>query len=98
MNTFIPLRKDTLSKPHLSQLKEQKESSSLNSMTSSFRPTTKNDHSFKKMPESNVSLGSSDEEEIKNYEQKEKYYLRIQKPDDGEQSSSYHKLEYVGIV
>ena len=94
MNTFIPLRKDTLSKPHLSQLKEQKESSSLNSMTSSFRPT----HSFKKMPESNVSLGSSDEEEIKNYEQKEKYYLRIQKPDDSEQSSSYHKLEYVGIV
>lgn len=95
------MRKDTHSKSHLSQLKEQKESTSPSiSMTSSFRQTTKNDHrqSSKKMLDSNVSLGSSDEEEIKNYEQKEKYYLRIQKPDEGEQSSSYHKLEYVGIV
>ena len=91
------MRKETLSKSHLPQLKEQNSSPS-NSITSSFRPTTKNDHSYKKMSGSNISLGSSDEEEIKNYEQKEKYYLRIQKLDDSEQSSSYHKLEYVGIV
>ena len=81
-------------------LKESKESISSMGMLPSVK-IFKTERSFKKlMPsQSNLSLSESDEEEIKNYEQKEKFYLRIINKQNTDNSIGWdHKMEYVWIV
>jgi len=97
---YIPPRRETRTLSHLKETPSShiKETLSPINMTSSFR-ANKLEKSVRKKTETNDSLSESDEEEIKNYEQKEKFYLRIvNKQEDPNQIHENHRIEYVGIV